>query len=233
MIEPAPHVEYRSRSPIILTTLAFVSGTIEIAAQCLDSPTLVYIFKPLAMIYIIGIALIGVSESLSYRRLVVAGLAFSLVGDVLLMLPTDQFVPGLVSFLIAHLLYIAAFRTRPMVRLSGLLGLGCVAYGCVMLWLLFPYLRDMKLPVSIYLIVILSMVWQALSRWAVTRTRPALLAALGATIFVLSDSMIAINRFYGRFRLADPLIMLTYFVAQWLIARSVDQRVVVSRVLAE
>jgi uncharacterized membrane protein YhhN len=66
------------------------------------------------------------------------------------------------------------------------------------------------------------MAWQAASRWATNRNSQAGLAALGAMLFVASDSMIAINRFYGRFRLADLLILATYFVAQWLIALSVQ-----------
>jgi uncharacterized membrane protein YhhN len=215
-----PHQEHW-RLIIVLTALAAASGTMEIAAQYFGLPTIVYIFKPLTMVFIIGIALVRVSQLKSYRNLIVAALCCSLAGDVFLMLPSDQFVPGLVSFLIAHLFYIAAFRTRPSGLLSAWFGLTCVAYGCLMSWFLFPYLGDMKLPVLIYLIVVLVMAWQALSRWAANRNQRALLAALGAILFVASDSMIALNRFYGRFRLADLLILVTYFVAQWLIALSV------------
>ena len=221
-----------SRLIIIFTALAAASGTTEIAAQSFGSRTIVYIFKPLTMVFIIAIALVGTSELRSYRKLVVGALCCSLAGDVLLMLPSDQFVPGLLSFLAAHCFYIAAFRTRPSGLLSTWFGLACLVYGSLMLWLLLPYLGDMKLPVLIYLIVVLLMAWQALTRWAMSRNRRTLLAALGASLFVVSDSMIAINRFYVRFRLADLLIMLTYFVAQWLIAMSVG-RVVRPFALAE
>ena len=78
----------------------------------------------------------------------------------------------------------------------------------------------MKLPVAIYMLVILTMAWRALNRWAANRGRQEALAAVGAILFVASDSMIAINRFQGRFRLAELLILATYFVAQWMIALS-------------
>src|SRR5204862_3799682 len=45
------------------------------------------------------------------RSWFVAALLFSLVGDVLLMLPREQFVGGLGAFLVGHLCYIAGFWT--------------------------------------------------------------------------------------------------------------------------
>ena len=209
-----------SRLVGVFSALAAASGAVEIAALYFGPRTIVYIFKPLTMLLIIGIALIRSSDDKRYRNFIVAALCLSLVGDVFLMLPSDQFVPGLVSFLFAHLFYIAAFRTRPTGLLSAWFGLVCASYGCVMLWFLFPNLGDMKLAVSIYVAVVLLMGWQALSRWAENRAQRASLAALGAVLFVASDSLIAINRFNGRFRLADLLIMSTYFIAQWFMALS-------------
>lgn len=214
-------LQERTRSIVALTALAAICAAVEIGGQYFGPRTIVYIFKPLTMVFIIVIALIRVCEFKGYRNLIVAALCCSLIGDVFLMLPSDQFVPGLLSFLIAHLFYLAAFRTRPSGLPSAWCGLACVAYGSLMLWFLFPYLGNMKLPVSIYLVVILLMAWQALSRWVANPHPRAVLAALGAILFVASDSMIAISRFYGRFRLADLLILATYFVAQWLIALSV------------
>jgi uncharacterized membrane protein YhhN len=205
---------------VALTGLAAISAAIDIGAQSFGLRTTVYIFKPLTMVFIIVIALLGVPGSSGYRSLIVAALCCSLAGDVFLMLPSDQFVPGLLSFLIAHLFYIAAFRTRPSGLSSALYGLACAAYGSLMLWFLFPHLGAMKLPVAIYVVVILVMVWQALIRW-VTNRDGAGLAALGAVLFASSDSMIAVDRFYGRFYLRDTLILATYFTAQCLIALSI------------
>jgi uncharacterized membrane protein YhhN len=217
-------LQKRTRLIVALTALAAISAAVEIEAQYFGPRTIVYIFKPLTMIFIIVIALIMVSEFKGYRKLVVAALCCSLVGDVFLMLPSDQFVPGLVSFLIAHFFYIAAFRARPSGLPSALSGLACVVYGSLMLLFLFPHLGAMKLPVSIYLVVILVMVWQALSGWVTKRRAGAGLAALGAVLFAASDSMIAVDRFTGGFRLAELLILATYFTAQCLIALSIRRR---------
>jgi uncharacterized membrane protein YhhN len=213
-------VQKRTRLLVALTVLAGISALTDIWAQSSGLRTIVYIFKPLTMVFIIGIALNRGSGVGGYRSLIVGALCWSLAGDVLLMLPSDQFVAGLLCFLIAHLFYIAAFRTHPSGVPSALCGLACIAYGSLMLWFLFPRLRGMKLPVSIYLVVILVMVWQALNRWFTTRRAAAGLAGLGAVLFAASDSMISIDRFYARFPFAGVLILVTYFTAQYLIALS-------------
>jgi uncharacterized membrane protein YhhN len=212
----------RSRLIIVLTTLAAISAAVDIAAQYFGRRTIVYIFKPLTMVFVISIAATDAADRKSgYRNLIIAGLCCSLVGDVFLMLPSDRFVPGLLSFLVAHLLYIGAFRSRTFGLSSAWPAAACASYGILMLWFLFPHLGEMKLPVSIYLIVILVMAWQAFNRWVTNTQAGSAFAALGAVLFVASDSIIAIDRFYGRVLFADLLIMATYFSAQWLIALSV------------
>lgn len=217
-------VQHRSRLIIVLTALAAISAAVDIAAQYLGMATIVYIFKPLTMVFVISIAAWGAAgQHNGYRSLIIAGLCCSIVGDVFLMLPSDRFVPGLLSFLIAHLFYIAAFWSRSRRVSSAWPAAVCASYGILMLWFLFSNLGDMKLPVSIYLIVILVMAWQALSWWSMNGKSGSAFAALGAVLFVASDSIIAISRFYDRIRFSDVLIMATYFSAQWLIALSVDK----------
>ena len=89
--------------------------------------------------------------------------------------------------------------------------------------ILAPYLGKMKWPVVVYMVVILVMAWQAWERWSQTGQSAALLAFLGAVLFVISDSALAVNRFRGRYKSAPALILSTYFAAQWLIVRSVEQ----------
>ncbi|MCB0156555.1 MAG: hypothetical protein KDD83_00360, partial [Caldilineaceae bacterium] len=73
----------------------------------------------------------------------------------------------------------------------------------------------------VYMAVILVMGWQALARWLTLGTLAAGLAAVGALLFVISDSVLALDRFRGRFVMARLLVLSTYFAAQWLIAWSV------------
>jgi uncharacterized membrane protein YhhN len=91
----------------------------------------------------------------------------------------------------------------------------------MMLWQLWPNLGHMKRPVVIYISVILLMAWQAANRWIETNQPGSLIALMGAYLFVASDSILAVERFKGRFRSAQVLILGTYFAAQWLIALSV------------
>jgi uncharacterized membrane protein YhhN len=208
-----------------LSWLALPLGLLNIAALYADNRPLVYLTKPGTMLVILTLAAVGRHHAPSnYANLVFIGLACSLVGDIFLMLPSDQFVPGLVSFLIAHLFYIASFR-------SGITGFGPAwlplpfyAYGLAAFWILLPGLGETKLPVIAYLLVILTMAWQSAVRWIATRDRSCLFALAGALLFVASDSTIAFNRFHAAFYLAEAVIMSTYFAAQWLIALSVARQ---------
>jgi len=205
---------------VALSVLAALSAAITIYAKYRPSPRLEHIFKPLTMGWIILIALTGgASVSTRYQMLIVLGLASSLAGDVLLMLP-GRFLYGLVAFLIAHLLYIAAFTTEaggaPLWTLVPFL-----AFGGIMLRWLWPGLGRMRLPALIYVAVILIMAWQAANRWVTTDQDGALLAFVGAYLFVTSDGLLAVERFRGAWRSAPFWVLSTYFAAQWLIALSV------------
>jgi uncharacterized membrane protein YhhN len=205
-----------------LTILVAVSGALHILAEYRGARSNVYVFKPLTVLLIIAIAL--QSPPSLYKYLIVAGLLFSLAGDIFLMLPKDRFIPGLLSFLLAHLFYIAAFTLDGARNVSVLAGLLLLAYGGLMLRLLFPYLGKMKLPVIVYMLVILLMVWQASNRCLSTVTSTGLLAFEGACLFAASDSLLAWNRFRSTFKSAQFFILATYFAAQWLIALSVALR---------
>ncbi|HEX8174790.1 MAG TPA: lysoplasmalogenase [Pyrinomonadaceae bacterium] len=208
---------------VVLTILAVVSAALHIRAEYGGKRSGVYVFKPLTVAFIIAIALW--SQSSAYKYLIVAGLLFSLFGDIFLMLPSDRFIAGLVSFLIAHIFYIAAFTIDGAThRLSYLAAIALLAYGALMLRLLLPFLGGMKAPVIIYMLVILLMVWQAANRFMSLETAGCLLALAGACLFAASDSLLALNRFRSPFRSAQFLILTTYYCAQWLIALSAALR---------
>ncbi|HEY8601728.1 MAG TPA: lysoplasmalogenase, partial [Thermomicrobiales bacterium] len=159
-----------------------------------------------------------------YALAILLGLLCSLAGNVVLMLPGDRFVAGLVSFLLAHIAYIVAFVAAPEVRFtlaSSLTLLPLILYGTAIFWRLMPHLGGVRLPVFVYLLVTVAMAWCAVDRWRVAQTTSAASAALGGLLFVISDSTLAWNRFIGRFRSAQAIVLGTYFMAQWLIALSV------------
>ncbi len=211
-----------SRVPIIfLSALVFISAILHLRAEYKGPKRNVYFFKPLTMFFIILIAWQTKNPVSSfYKYAIICGLVFSLTGDIFLMLPADRFISGLLSFLLAHLLYITAF-TFEGARSPGVLSaVLLLIYGALMLRILLPHLGSMKAPVVIYMLVILLMAWQSLNRWMVTGEQGSALAFAGALLFVVSDSLLAVNRFKSRFQNAQIYIMSTYFMAQWLIALS-------------
>jgi uncharacterized membrane protein YhhN len=209
---------------IALTLLAIFSASLHIRAEYHGPRYHVYLFKPLTMVFILLMAVqAGQPGASLYKVAIIAGLVCSLAGDIFLMLPSDRFIPGLVSFLMAHLFYIAAFTSGTGFGFSWQSLVPCVIYGAFMFGILAPHLGKMKVPVVVYMVVILVMAWQAWERWRQTGQSEALLAFLGAVLFLISDSALAVNRFRGQYQSAQALILSTYFAAQWLIARSVGQ----------
>ncbi|HEY71197.1 MAG TPA: lysoplasmalogenase [Anaerolineae bacterium] len=205
----------------VLTGLTIVSGILAIAGHYTEPPWIIYVFKPLTTILILVIALLsGADAPPAYRIAILVGLVFSLAGDVLLMLPSDQFMLGLVSFLIAQICYIIAFTSNRGFSFGWASLIPVVIYGAIVYALLAPHLGKMRLPVIAYMIVILVMAWQAWERWSALDERGALLAFIGAALFVLSDTFLALNRFRGEFAASRALSLSTYYAAQWLITSS-------------
>ena len=156
------------------------------------------------------------------RRGVLAGLAFSLAGDVLLMLSPALFVGGLLAFLVAHLCYLRAFSidTRLFARWSPLFALGAIGAAIlVFLWSgLTPALRA---PVIAYVVVLVAMAAQAVARWQVHPDPQTRMAAIGGVLFVASDALLATDRFRTPIAAAPLWVLGTYWAAQWGIAQSV------------
>ena len=205
-----------------LSLLALASALLTVRAEYRGPRSWVYVCKPLTVVLIILVALQnGSGAPRAYQALVVAGLVCSLAGDVFLMLPRDRFLAGLLSFFAAHLCYVAAFASDGGRGVSAWAGLALLVYGVWMLGRLWPRLGRLKGPVAAYVVVILFMVWLALSRWlGAGPAGGAWAAAAGALLFAASDSLLAWNRFKEKFRAAQALILSTYFAAQWLIALS-------------
>jgi uncharacterized membrane protein YhhN len=206
-----------------LTLLIAASAALTIWAEHRNARRAVYLFKPLTTVLVLALAATAPQPVWrGYQALVCAGLLFSLAGDVFLMLPRDRFVAGLASFLIAHLFYVAAFAPRPPTLAAPLVLAVLTAYGVVLLRALWPRLGTLRAPVAVYAAALLVMAWQAAERWMVLDTTPALLAAAGAGFFVVSDSVLACERFRLRSAYGQAVVLGTYFAAQWLIASSVS-----------
>jgi len=194
------------------------------------------LFKPAAMLLAIACVVQRIKLPASgsvFGWLLAAGLACSLVGDCLLMFP-GYFVPGLIAFLAAHLCYIALFKQemgwlpRPRVLLLTL------GFGAAMYAFIFPGLSPLlRVAVAAYVIVIALMAAQAVGRALVLRDRSSWAVALGALVFMLSDSLLATNKFALPLPMAQFWILATYYVAQILITCNARPAAAVAEVQSE
>ncbi len=207
---------------IILAIAALVSAVLAIWSDAAGRRPLYRVAKPLTTVLIITVASIAAASAPpSYKTFVLAGLLFSLLGDVALIFPEKWFTAGLIAFLTAHAFYILAFKPGPGHQVSATVFLPFVLYGLLMFFLLAPGLGKMKLPVLVYIATITIMAGFAAGRFVdLGGTRP-LLAFAGAVLFLISDSVLAYDRFAKKIRPAQILILGTYFPAQLLIALSV------------
>ncbi|MFD2638002.1 lysoplasmalogenase [Piscibacillus salipiscarius] len=171
------------------------------------------LFKALPMVLMIIYALINLPKQRFFiHYAVVIGLIFSLIGDVTL----HWFVIGLSAFLLGHIFYMAGFITKfkpSLVR--GMTIVPLVIYSYILGNGILNSLTDSSLsfPITLYIIVISAMAWTAI----MTRN---LYAAIGAVLFVISDSILAWNLFVTTIPLSSILVMSTYYSAQFLIVFS-------------
>jgi uncharacterized membrane protein YhhN len=169
-------------------------------------------------------------DTFKTKNLLLTALFFSWVGDIILMYADKgelYFIFGLVAFLISHIVYIALFNRQLKTennknKLIFLMGIGVIlTYLSAMLLLLLPSLGDLKIPVIIYAIVISTMLLFAFKGSLHWQNPANIFILLGAIIFVASDSILAINKFYVALPNASFWIMITYLVAQFCITSGV------------
>ncbi len=211
----------------LLILLIAASAFFMILATFFEQRQLIYIFKPLTTTLILMIALFATDPITDgYKTLIIVGLLFSLGGDVALMLPNDRFVEGLASFFVAHVFYILAFSTTGQRSMLAEVLIPVALGGIGVLGFVWTEIEGrLKAPVLAYVTVIVMMTWMAITRAIGTENTDlqnlAILAAIGAVLFMISDAVLAIDRFKFPFRFARPIVLSTYFAAQTLIALSV------------
>jgi uncharacterized membrane protein YhhN len=193
-------------SVVLLLVLMLTVAVVDWIAVHLQNKRLEYLAKPATMVFLIAAVLAMDTPSTTARTCFVVALAFSLLGDVFLMLPDRErwFVFGLGAFLIGHLAYI-----------PGLWALGVTA-GPLLVGLLIVVASMATLGrhiVTVYMLVISVMVASAIGT-----LRPA--AIVGAVLFYCSDALIAWNGFIKEYAWGKVAIMVTYHLGQLGLALS-------------
>lgn len=208
----------------IVAMVVSVVGTAHLVAYFMGRRAVAGVLKALPILFLAALVLrsptpVGGS---TYATLIAVGLVLSAVGDVCLVFP-DRFVPGLASFLLAHVVYAAAFvQSAPAGGAAAGWVAGLALCTAAYLRFLWPHLGRVRIPVACYVLVIASMAWAAARRaGAPDVPEPGATRALaGALLFMTSDATLAANRFVHRFASAHAWVMVTYYAAQTLIALS-------------
>jgi uncharacterized membrane protein YhhN len=209
-------------SAIILSAGALLSAGLTIWSDAKGRRRLFRVSKPLTMALVITVALIARTPvPPAYKTLILAGLLCSLLGDIALMFPEKWFTAGLASFLAAHVFYILAFKPGPGRPISLGMFVPFLIFGLLMFRILAPSLGRLKLPVFVYIAAITAMAGLAAGRFVDGGGTRPLLAFAGAVLFLVSDSVLAYDRFAKKLGPAQAIILGTYFPAQLLIALSI------------
>jgi len=185
-----------------------------------DRPTWRAVSKPLASLgFIVAAIGFGAFES-RYGRTVLSGLVLGAIGDVCLLGQAKKyFIAGLVSFLLGHVAYVAAFVSLPIAPLHAFVAAAAMVtvMAFIARWV-FPHAPDMRIPIGIYMLVIAAMCVVAIGAGA---AGAPWMIPVGAVMFTASDIAVVrdrfvapgfVNRFWGL-----PL----YYAAQLIIAWSI------------
>lgn len=206
--------------------LFFFVLTGHITAMRLQQEGLQMVLKPMIVITLFGYFDSRVQlPGQALAKWLLAALFFSLVGDSLLLFQERKsifFLLGLSSFLLAHVCYIIFFGKiwkKEAVQVRWLIPLAAVVYYAGLVYVLFPHLQDMTAPVMVYGVVISAMLVLAAHMQFIRNRKAGSWLMTGAVLFVISDSVLALNKFYKPFSGADIVIMVTYGLAQLFIVK--------------
>lgn len=211
----------------ILAALYFIALIVEIIAQATGSLSVQYFSKPLLMLILLGYYCAGTKNfAAPVKYLMVAALVFSWFGDVLLLLDKQYksfFIYGLIAFLTAHIFYIFYFlkirKANGVAHLPRRAIFAAIAVYTISLFLfLAPNVKSLLVPVAVYALVISTMLAVSVAAFDFARQSFGKICVAGTLLFIVSDSILAINRFAAPFEFAPVFVMLTYGLAQFLIA---------------
>ncbi len=209
----------------ILTLFYFTVGIVFIISHYLEFTGTAFISKMLIMFLLMVIFALNLRHDKNrLHKYMFAGLFFSWIGDVLLEIPGGgevMFMAGLGGFLISLVLYAVVFFSTPgkneVFHNRFYLIIPVLLYGFAMGFYLYDHLGEMRLPVIIYETAMITMLAGAVSRIGKVNRASYFMVLAGAILFIISDSVLAVNKFVQPVSLSTLIIMGTYIAAQWLI----------------
>jgi uncharacterized membrane protein YhhN len=221
----------------VIFILYIIIGALQVTGILLKIPLLHQSLKVLLMPVLAFYLWPGIEEKSKNNLflLSILALAFSYMGDIILMIPGNNplfFIGGLVSFLVAHLFYTKLFITlsplsKNIIKKNPIWILGIILFLTAFLSYLVPKIdTSLKIPVIAYALIICTMLISTLNLKEKIGIRPHNIIVAGAILFVLSDSILALNKFDPSFRditLMNALVMITYISAQGFIVYGIKK----------
>ncbi|MGA1546326.1 MAG: lysoplasmalogenase [Flavobacteriaceae bacterium] len=200
----------------------FISGILALFFDFTENQWGFYITKPTTTLIILLYALRYRKKELkNYNLRICLGLFFCLVGDTLLLFDT-YFIFGLVSFLIGHLCFLVAFYGQQGFKWPKSIGLLLILTAMTILYLCFPNLGVLKIPVFAYVGVIVLMSWQGIALQQNNLRSNFRRVGWAVGLFMFSDSLLALNKFYLSIPYSGLLILSTYWTSVFLFAQSIS-----------
>jgi len=208
----------------IFFKIYIIFSTLYLLILLLGHENLDLFLKP-ALVPLLGFGVYFHQKFPSRKTLLIA-LLFSWIGDVILLfadIAEIYFILGLVAFLISHIAYCVLFNKQITGEIQinkFLFGIGSIIiafYLVAMVLFLMPDLGDLKIPVIVYAAVISTMLLFAFNGSLIWKKPGSLYVFLGAVVFVISDSILAIDKFHAPIEKSSFFIMLTYLMAQYLL----------------
>ena len=218
----------KNRTSVLLHLLFIIIVAVELTGRITGNINIEYPVKPLIMIWM-AVYFLRFRKKQEMTKPVLLALFFSWVGDIFLMfshLGETFFFAGVGGFFLAQLSYIYVFTkysengSRGYLERNLIIGFLFLGYAAGIVYLLYPGLEGLMKPViMIYALSLIGMSMMALNRNGRVNRTSYLLVFLGSVLFVLSDSMIALDRFFREIPMSGFWIMLTYISAQYMIVR--------------
>lgn len=210
----------------IFTYIFYLIALSTIVGIAFKITELVYVVKPLLTLTLIYLYTLALSR---INKLYIYAMLCCFIGDVFLLFKDQQlyFIIGLVSFLLAHIFFIKIVLKR-LIRVSYKKILITYIPFLVLIFSIFlfisRYVGNMLIPVLIYGMVISLFGSVALVANEERRSIKSLYMSTGAIVFIISDSLLAIDKFYYSLPVFEVIVMFTYIVALYLIYRSMVLR---------
>jgi len=223
----------------LFSFIFFLVFVIQLYAEYANNIALRNFAKPLIVVVLLVWLYLSTNLKGRFHKRIFTGLIFAWIGDILLMFQNDQpgfFIYGLIAFVACHIFYIRAFtldhKSNPNHKTPYFLWVvGAFAIYCSGLFFyLQPKLSAMQFPVLMYAIIISVVAIMAVNRYGKVNIFSFKLILFGALFFLLSDSVLAVNKFAQPIPQSGALIMATYMIAQYLIVYgTIERRLVVTQ----